>query len=269
MERRTRLGLDAPPADALAAATLDTLFEAHCRLMAKQALAPMLAVQRARDIYVVLGGRQSDGSYAVRLFENPLAPWLWSGAIIMALGGLTSLSDRRYRVAAPARQRQRAAAATASLLLAAVLGLALVAVPTNARAVEPSEMLADVQLESRAREISKEVRCLVCQNQSIDDSNADLAHDLRVLVRERLVAGDSDAQVKAFLVSRYGDFVLLRPPVKASTIALWATPAVALLLGLVGAGVFLRRRQRTASDTAGLTDSERTAYEKMMAERQS
>jgi cytochrome c-type biogenesis protein CcmH len=111
-----------------------------------------------------------------------------------------------------------------------------------ALAVEPSEMLKDPALEARARAISQELRCLVCQNQSIDDSNADLAHDLRLIVRERLVAGDSDAQVKAYLVARYGDFVLLDPPFKAKTLLLWCGPAVLLLLGAGGIYALLRRR---------------------------
>jgi cytochrome c-type biogenesis protein CcmH len=110
--------------------------------------------------------------------------------------------------------------------------------------VLPAERLADPALEARARALSQELRCLVCQNQSIDDSNADLAHDLRVLVRERLVAGDSDANVLAYLTSRYGDYVLLRPPVKPATWALWFGPPALLLAGL-------------AAETAALSEEER------------
>ena len=128
----------------------------------------------------------------------------------------------------------RAAAFVLALLLAAA---------GAARAVEPSEMLKDPVLEARARAISKELRCLVCQNQSIDDSNADLAHDLRLIVRERLTAGDSDDQVKAYLVARYGDFILLDPPFKAKTLLLWSGPALVLLLG-AGAVVLAYRRRR-------------------------
>jgi cytochrome c-type biogenesis protein CcmH len=98
-------------------------------------------------------------------------------------------------------------------------------------AVNPSEILADPILESRAREISKGLRCLVCQNQSIDDSDADLAKDLRLLVRERLSAGDSNERVIQFVVSRYGDFVLMKPPFKMSTLALWLGPLVIILKG--------------------------------------
>ena len=110
-----------------------------------------------------------------------------------------------------------------------------------ALALQPGEILADKGLETRARKISTEIRCLVCQNQSIDDSDAPLAHDLRVLVRDRLRAGDSDAQVREFLVSRYGAFVLLRPPVNAQTFLLWFGPAI-VLVGAAAGIVMLRRR---------------------------
>ena len=138
---------------------------------------------------------------------------------------------------------------------AAALALLLLAAGT-ARAVEPSEMLKDPALEARARAISKELRCLVCQNQSIDDSNADLAHDLRLIVRERLQAGDSDDQVKAYLVARYGDFILLDPPFKAKTLLLWAGPGALLVLG---AGVMVlayRRRRAVVSPPAPLSEEE-------------
>src|SRR5690242_9740438 len=104
-------------------------------------------------------------------------------------------------------------------LLAIVVLIVLSAAP--ARAVRPDEMLADPVLEARAREVGRDLRCLVCRNQSIDDSDADLAHDLRVLVRERLKTGDSNAQVIAYIRSRYGDFVLLRPPFEIGTLLLW------------------------------------------------
>lgn len=121
------------------------------------------------------------------------------------------------------------------------LALALLAAPAGA--VEPDEMLDDPVLEQRARALSAEIRCVVCQNESIDSSNADLARELRLLVRERLVAGDSDQQVLDYLVARYGDFVLLRPPVKPATYLLWFGPFVVLLLGIFGVFVYFRRQQ--------------------------
>ena len=127
-------------------------------------------------------------------------------------------------------------------------------------AVQPDERLSDPALEARARELSKDIRCLVCQNQSIDDSNAGLARDLRILVRERLTAGDSDQEIFDFLVARYGDFVLLKPPVKASTYALWFGPLVVFVLALAGLIVFFRRRAQAnvaQSTAAALTSEER------------
>ncbi|MBE0533344.1 MAG: cytochrome c-type biogenesis protein CcmH [Rhodospirillales bacterium] len=124
----------------------------------------------------------------------------------------------------------------------AALVLLLLAWAMPAAAVDPGEMLADPALEARARDISKDLRCLVCQNQSIDDSDAQLARDLRVLVRERLAAGSSDDEVVDYVVSRYGDFVLLRPPFKLSTYVLWIGPAVIFAGGLLAVVVFYRRR---------------------------
>jgi cytochrome c-type biogenesis protein CcmH len=135
--------------------------------------------------------------------------------------------------------------------------LALSSLP--ALAIQPNEMLSDPQLEARARVIGKDLRCLVCQNESIDDSDADLAHDLRMLVRKRLVAGDSDAQVKQYLVDRYGDYVLLNPPFKASTLVLWLGP-LALFGAAAGAGwSFLRRQKTAAAETtiSTLTEDEK------------
>ncbi|MCK5778584.1 MAG: cytochrome c-type biogenesis protein CcmH [Rhodospirillales bacterium] len=111
-----------------------------------------------------------------------------------------------------------------------------------AHAVQPDEILDDPKLEARAREIGKELRCLVCQNQSIDDSDADLARDLRVLVRERLVEGDSNQEVIDYVVSRYGDFVLLNPPFKLKTYALWFGPGILILFGIGTVFLFFRRR---------------------------
>jgi cytochrome c-type biogenesis protein CcmH len=137
-----------------------------------------------------------------------------------------------------------------------VLGLLLVGT-LSLRAVEPKEMLADPVLEERARALSKELRCMVCQNQSIDDSEAPLAHDLRVLVRERLVAGDSDSQVINFMVARYGEFVLLRPPLAWHTVALWGLPPAALLVGMAAmAFVVWRRRSAAPAGPVDLTAAE-------------
>ena len=133
----------------------------------------------------------------------------------------------------------------------------LLAAAGVARAVEPSEMLKDPVLEARARAISKELRCLVCQNQSIDDSGADLAHDLRLIVRERLTAGDTDDQVKAYLVARYGDFILLDPPFKAKTLLLWSGPALVLLLGAGAIVLAYRRRRLDVSPPAALSEDEK------------
>ncbi|HEX3861839.1 MAG TPA: cytochrome c-type biogenesis protein [Stellaceae bacterium] len=115
-----------------------------------------------------------------------------------------------------------------------------------ARAVLPNEMLSDPVLEARAREVGKELRCLVCRNQSIDDSDADLAHDLRVLVRQRITAGDSNEQAVAYIRARYGDFVLLRPPLDTATLLLWGGPALLLILG----GLLLVRFYRGAPAAA-------------------
>jgi cytochrome c-type biogenesis protein CcmH len=134
-----------------------------------------------------------------------------------------------------------------------------------ALAVQPDEVLKDAGLERRARALSAELRCLVCQNQSIDDSDAPLAKDLRVIVRERLVAGDSDGQIRDFLVARYGAFVMLRPPVTMQTILLWASPFAALAAG--GLVVWrLRRRAAAAAATpvAGLTDEEQARIERLL-----
>ena len=148
------------------------------------------------------------------------------------------------------------------LLLAAIL---LTAVGTAAYAVEPSERLADPVLEARARALSQELRCLVCQNQSIDESNADLAHDLRVLLRKRLAAGDTDKQALDYIVARYGVFVLLDPPFEPTTYLLWLTPPV-LVLG-IGALLAIRARRRLDSRLPPLTEEERARAAILLGER--
>jgi len=152
------------------------------------------------------------------------------------------------------------------LLVAALLAGSGFAGPSWA--VQPDEVLANPALEARARSIGAELRCLVCQNQSIDESNAPLARDLRLLVRERLAAGDTDAQVRAFVVDRYGQYVLLRPPFTPSTYLLWIGP-FALLVGAGAAvAVWLRRRPAPAEAAleAALTEDERRRIERLLAD---
>jgi len=140
------------------------------------------------------------------------------------------------------------------ILALLILAVALLA-PAASFAVTPDEMLKDPKLEARARNLSRELRCMVCQNQSIDDSEAPLAHDLRVLVRQRLEAGDSDQQVLDFLVARYGEFVLLKPRFELQTLLLWALPPAVLLIG--GVALFALARRRTpAADTPALSAEE-------------
>ena len=123
----------------------------------------------------------------------------------------------------------------------------MILLPLSAQAVEPDEMLADPVLEERARVISKDLRCVVCQNQDIDSSNAGVARDLRLLVRERLLEGDSNNQVMAYIQARYGDYVLLKPPFKPSTYALWGTPiALTLIALLFGLNIVMRGRRKSA-----------------------
>ena len=139
----------------------------------------------------------------------------------------------------------------------ALIGLLLsLAMTGTATAVQPDEMLKDSALESRARDLSRELRCMVCQNQSIDDSEAPLARDLRLLVRERLAKGDSDQQVLSFLVSRYGEFVLLRPPLEWHTLLLWGLPPAALAAGTIGLFIMSRRRRSVAAEADPLNRDE-------------
>ena len=141
----------------------------------------------------------------------------------------------------------------------AILSLIL-AMSAPANAVQPDEVLKDPALEQRARAISSGLRCLVCQNQSIDDSNAPLARDLRLLVRERLKAGDSDDAVIAFIVARYGDFVLLKPPMTGTTLLLWGAPFLILAGGAVAIALGVRRRRRQAV-AIPLNDEEKARLE--------
>jgi cytochrome c-type biogenesis protein CcmH len=154
--------------------------------------------------------------------------------------------------------------AATALVLVLVLALALGA--GTAGAIQPDEILPDPADEARAREVSKDLRCLVCQNQSIDDSDAELARDLRLLVRERVAAGDSNEEVVNYVVSRYGDFVLLKPPFKTSTYLLWLGPAVILAIGLGAVTLFYRRRTGAgmAGEPAALSDGERARLDRLL-----
>ncbi len=140
--------------------------------------------------------------------------------------------------------------------------------PSPALAIEPSEMLKDPALEARAREIGRALRCVVCQNQAIDDSNAEVAHDMRRAVRDRLTAGDSDDAVMAFMVARYGDYVLLKPPFKSGTLVLWlGAPLVLLIAG--GALLLAARKRRPPEPPAPLTEEERAKVDSLLGPRHS
>jgi len=144
----------------------------------------------------------------------------------------------------------------AAALLACCIG--------RAGAVEPAERLPDPAMEARARAVSAELRCLVCQNESIDESHADLARDIRRLVRERLVAGDSNVQATQAIVSRYGDFVLLRPPVKPATYLLWFGPVALLAVGGLATVIWLRRRPSTTPAPAPLSVQEQDRLQALL-----
>jgi len=148
------------------------------------------------------------------------------------------------------------------IALLALLGALLL--PHASLAVTPDEILKDPVLEHRARVLSQELRCMVCQNQSIDDSDALLAKDLRLLVRERLVKGDSDRQVLDFLVSRYGAFVLLKPPLEISTLLLWGLPPLVLLGGIVTLLAMARRRKAVVLEPAALSSEEQRRMRKLV-----
>ncbi len=149
-----------------------------------------------------------------------------------------------------------------AVMLRIAFALALLAAP--AAAVQPDEILDDPRLEERAREISEDLRCLVCRNESIDDSNAELARDLRLLVRERLEAGDSNAEVKQYLVDRYGEYVLLNPRFTLANAAIWLAGPVLFLLGGIAAAAYLRGRGEAAPAEAPLTAEEQAALDRAL-----
>lgn len=144
------------------------------------------------------------------------------------------------------------------------IAISLMMLASPASAMTPSERLDDPALERRARSISAELRCMVCQNQSIDDSDAELARDLRVLVRERIASGETDEEVMAYVVSRYGEFVLLRPRFNARNALLWSSP---LLLLLIGSGVVYLYARRRPSTSAGLSAEEEERLRRVLDER--
>jgi cytochrome c-type biogenesis protein CcmH len=152
-----------------------------------------------------------------------------------------------------------------SLRCAAILCLA-VALALPAFAVEPNEMLKNPELEARARAISSGLRCLVCQNETIDESNASLAHDIRIMLRERLTAGDTDEQAVKAIVDRYGEFVLLNPPVHPATYVLWFGPVAILLAGLLGGLIWVRRRPVSAQPAPPLSADERGRLDALLRE---
>ena len=142
--------------------------------------------------------------------------------------------------------------------------LLLLLVPGLTGAVEPRERLADPAMEVRARALSRTLRCLVCQNESIDESGADLARDIRVLLRERLAAGDSDAAARRFIVARYGDFVLLKPPLELATVVLWFAPVLLLISG--GIAVVLYVRRRPEAEMPEMSEAERQRVAQLLRE---
>jgi cytochrome c-type biogenesis protein CcmH len=150
--------------------------------------------------------------------------------------------------------------------LALVLLALALAAPGALSATNPDEMLADPALEQRARDLGKELRCLVCQNQSIDDSDAGLARDLRRIVRERLLAGDRDAEILEFLTARYGEFVLLKPPVEPATWGLWFGPFLVLVVAGLGAVLYLRRTRTSTSRAAPLSTDEQARLQALLDE---
>ncbi len=146
-----------------------------------------------------------------------------------------------------------------------LVGIALLlAIAAHAAAVEPSERLADPALEARARALSDTLRCLVCQNETIDESNAGLAHDIRVFLRERLLAGDTDQQAQQAIVNRYGEFVLLKPPVQPATYILWFVPPALLVVGFIGVVAWLRRNAQPAATPAPLTAQEQRRLDDLL-----
>ena len=151
-------------------------------------------------------------------------------------------------------------------LLAALLAVCLGAAAGPTLAVEPGEMLSDPAQEARARQLSQGLRCLVCRNENIDESDADLARELRLLVRDRIRAGDSDDEVMAYLVDRYGEFVLLQPDARGANLILWIAGPAMLLAGLGVAGWSLSRRRGAGAEPEALTEAERARLDRLLGD---
>jgi cytochrome c-type biogenesis protein CcmH len=152
---------------------------------------------------------------------------------------------------------------------AAILAAAMLLFVSLAQAVEPDEKLADPGLEARARALTQELRCVVCQNETVDDSNAPLARDIRILVRERIAAGDSDEEVRDFIVARYGAFVLLKPPFEGETLVLWLAPGALLAAALTLAFFYVRRVNRKNAAPTPLSAAEEEAVARLIEDERS
>ena len=217
-----------------------------------------LATLNFGQVYVAIADPTPDGDVPARLYWKPLVTLIWLGARRhgarrrpVARRPAPSL---RRRGAGEGRRRLACAARTMIMRLirfALFVTLALGSAP--ALAVQPDEVMKNPALEARARALSEELRCLVCQNQSIDDSDAPLARDIRILIRSRIASGETNDAVRAYLVSRYGDFILLKPPFKPETMLLWLSPALVLGAGLAAA---LLARRRAPGSTPALSAEE-------------
>ena len=183
----------------------------------------------SRDIYIVLGAQQGEFEWVVRTYIKPFVNWIWLGAFILSLGGMLSIFDKKVRIGIASRKSKLFKTMQRYFFLLILIFL----LPLSLSGVEPDEILKDKILEERARIISSDLRCLVCQNENIDSSNADLAKDLRLLVRERLLVGDTNKQVKNFIVERYGEYVLLNPTFSGSSILLWISGPLIFILSFI------------------------------------
>ena len=214
-----------------------------------------------QDLYLALGDDRGGGRFILRAYVSPLAPFIWLGALVMALGGGLSLWGRlRSRAAAPLQRRhcRRNEIRARLLLMCWLFAAPALAVPVflfvgSARAAPVADTFANPAVEARARNLQRELRCLVCQGESIDESGADLAADLRHLVRQQIAQGRSDRQIKDFLHARYGDFILMQPPLKADTWLLWLAPFLVLATaGGVAALTIRRARARALTEVRRL-----------------